>query len=289
MPASDVALPTSPSNATIGVMSNDYIHGYSIEEQHRLVEQAAVLAANVHAGLDLSASRGLLELGCGAGAELGYLCSHWARIDLTGVDINAGHLAAAREHLAPLDRDRRIRLIQGDAAALPFLDHSFDTVMTVWMLEHASRPSAVMAEALRVLTRDGRLICTEVDNATLRLEPVLPAVEDWLERFNRFQRQAGGDPFIGRRLSAMARMLGGRDICSETLPIISSQFEPKRRSEFIDYLEALLLSGAERLLTADKARRDQVDALRRDFDALRGDASVELRYFAVRMSCRPPR
>lgn len=269
-------------------MSQDYIHGYSIEEQHRLVEQADLLAANVHAGLDLSDSRRLLELGCGAGAELGYLCSHYARIDLTGIDVNAGHLAAAREHLATLDRNRSIKLAQANATSLPFPAHSFDTVMTVWMLEHAAHPSAVMAEALRVLAPGGRLICTEVDNATLQLEPFLPVIRDWLGLFNRFRQMMGGDPFVGRRLSELARRLGGRDICSETLPILSSQFEPRRRRELIDYLEALLLSGTERLIGAGMVQPLQVRALRDDLATLRRDPAIELRYFAVRMSCRPP-
>jgi len=264
-----------------------YIHGYSIEEQHRLIKQAEVLAANIHAGLDLSGSRRLLELGCGAGAELDYLRAHSTRIVLTGVDINAGHLVAAAEHLAARDQDRTISLAQADATALPFAQKSFDTVMTVWMLEHVSQPAAILREALRVLTPDGQLICTEVDNATLRVEPALPAIRAWLDSFNRFQQEAGGDPYIGRRLAEMARTLGARDIRSETLPILSSQFEPWRRDQIVDYLEALLLSGAESLIAAGKVRHRQIDALREDFIKVREEPDIELRYFAVRMRCRP--
>jgi ubiquinone/menaquinone biosynthesis C-methylase UbiE len=270
-------------------MRQDYIHGYSIAEQHRLIEQAAVLAGNLYAGMDLRGVRRLLELGCGAGAELAYLGSHHAGLELTGVDINAGHLAAAREHLARLGERRTVHLAQADATRLPFADARFDAVMTVWMLEHAARPAAVMAEGLRVLAAGGRLICTEVDNATLRVEPGLEAIAQWLEVFNRFQREAGGDPFVGRRLTEMARRLGARDVQSETLPILSSQFEPQRRRQLADYLEALLLSAADSLLGAGWVARRQIAALRADFDTLRADPGIELRYFAVRMTCRPRR
>jgi len=268
-------------------MTQSYIHGYSIAEQHRLIEQAEVLAANIHAGLDLSDSCRLLELGCGAGAELDYLRAHSARIDLTGVDINAGHLAAAAEHLAARDQDRAVTLVQADATALPFANGSFDTVMTVWMLEHARRPAAVLSEALRVLTPDGHLICTEVDNSTLRMEPALPAIRDWLDSFNQLQQETGGDPYIGRRLVDLARTLGTRDIRSENLAILSTLFEPWRRDEIVNYLESLLLSGSEPLLAAGKIRHDQIDALRRNFATLRREPAIEIRYFAVRMSCRP--
>jgi ubiquinone/menaquinone biosynthesis C-methylase UbiE len=270
------------------IVSRAYIHGYSVTEQQRLIAQAAVLAPNLYAGLDLSRSRRLLELGCGAGAELAYLRSHHAGSRLVGVDISAGHLAAAHAHLAGVDPRREIPLVQADAVALPFPAASFDTVMTVWMLEHAARPLAVMAEALRVLTADGRLICTEVDNATLRVEPRLPAVDAWLAAFNRFQQEAGGDPYIGRRLTQMARRLGARDIASETLPILSSQREPHRRGQLVDYLESLLLSASAALAEAGRVRGRQIRELRADFDRLRREASIELRYFAVRMICRPP-
>ncbi|MEJ2325764.1 MAG: hypothetical protein P8Y25_02625 [Chromatiaceae bacterium] len=40
-------------------MAQDYIHGYSREEQRRLIEQADVLAPNVFAGLDLAGAGGL--------------------------------------------------------------------------------------------------------------------------------------------------------------------------------------------------------------------------------------
>lgn len=269
-------------------MSQDYIHGYSIMEQRRLIRQAEVLAPTVHAGLDLAGVRRLLELGCGAGAELGFLASHQAGLELTGIERNAGHLAAAREHLASLDRQHAPQLLQADATALPFAAHSFDAVMTVWMLEHVARPAAVLGEALRVLVPDGRLICTEVDNATLKFEPEQPAIRDWVDRFNRFQEQAGGDPFVGRRLSETARSLRARDIRSETLPILSSRFEPDRRPALIDYLEELLLSGAEPMLAAGRAGHREIDSLRTAFDGVRQDPGVEFRYFAVRMCCRPP-
>ena len=264
-----------------------YIHGYSLAEQRRLIEQARVLAANLHAGLELRASRRVLELGCGVGAELGYLQSQAPWLRLTGIDCHAGHLQAAAGYLNARPGGRAPSLIQADAAALPFAAASFDTVMTVWMLEHVRQPAAVLAEALRVLTPDGRLICTEVDNATLRLEPALPAIEAWLEDFNRFQQEAGGDPYVGRRLVDLARALGAREIGSETLPILSTQFEPQRRPELIDYLESLLLSGAEALLAAGRVGATRIAALRDDFATLRASPERQLRYFAVRLTCCP--
>jgi len=264
----------------------DYIHGYSRREQQRLIAQAQILAPNVLSGLDLSGTHRLLELGCGVGAELSQIRDHWAGIELTGIDRSAGHLEAARAYLHTELRSGQARLVRADASALPFGPGAFDTVITIWMLEHIPDPRRVLAEALRVLEGDGRLIATEVDNGSFAFEPAVPAITDWWERFNRYQTEAGGAPFIGRRLAGLARDLGCRAIRTETLPIIASDREPARRAVLLDYLEDLLLSGAERLLTAGLAEHGDIPRLRSAFAEVRDNPAIGFRYFAVRLTCR---
>lgn len=63
-------------------------------------------------------------------------------------------LARARlQHLAP----GRVELVQGDFAALPFGDASFDTVLFHQVLHYAQSPEAVLAEAARVTRPGGRV------------------------------------------------------------------------------------------------------------------------------------
>lgn len=50
--------------------------------------------------------------------------------------------------------------VYGDAAALPFLDRSFDTVMLLDVLEHVAEPEAALREAARVLADGGHLLVT---------------------------------------------------------------------------------------------------------------------------------
>jgi SAM-dependent methyltransferase len=269
-------------------MAQDYIHGYSREEQRRLIEQAEVLAPNVFAGLDLTGAGRLLEIGCGVGAELAAIATRWPRPELFGLDRSAEHLAAANDYLLPLARAGRARLVRGDAFALPFRDGCLDTVITVWMLEHVAAPERILAEALRALAPGGRLICTEVDNGSFAFDPAVPAIRDWWDAFNRFQRTNGGDPFVGRRLAQLADALGYADIGTETLPIIASDMEPERRSTLLDYLESLLLSGAERMLAAGVVEESQLVALRWAFERVRGEETTSFRYFAVRLTCRKP-
>ena len=63
-------------------------------------------------------------------------------------------LARARlQHLAP----GRVELVQGDFAALPFADASFDTVLFHQVLHYAQSPEAVLSEAARVTRPGGRV------------------------------------------------------------------------------------------------------------------------------------
>jgi SAM-dependent methyltransferase len=50
--------------------------------------------------------------------------------------------------------------VYGDAAALPFADASFDTVMLLDVLEHVAEPEAALREAARVLAPSGQLLLT---------------------------------------------------------------------------------------------------------------------------------
>jgi ubiquinone/menaquinone biosynthesis C-methylase UbiE len=265
-----------------------YIHGFSSEEQARLVRQAAVLEREVFRGLDISDASTFLEVGCAVGAELQLAGRRWPHLHLTGLDISRSHLAAARHVLAEDIEAGRVVLVEGDAGAMPIPEASFDRVMTIWMLEHVPDPAAVIAECLRVLKPNGRLICTEVDNATFGFSPANPVIMDWWGRFNRFQQQAGGDPFIGPKLSAIAGRLNARDIKEEVLPIISSRSDPARRKELLDYLDELLASGADQLRDAGLAGAEDAQALHEAFQSVKSDQAVHFQYHATRLTCRPP-
>ncbi len=62
------------SDLTKMEMSLEYIHGYSADEQQRLIEQARYWQTKlILSDLNYSSGTNLLEIGCGAGAVLGIL------------------------------------------------------------------------------------------------------------------------------------------------------------------------------------------------------------------------
>lgn len=265
-------------------MSEHYIHGFSEAERLRLIAQAEMLARPVFGGLDFSGDRSLLEVGCAVGAELDLIARGAVHLDLTGLDLSAVHLRAGRAWLAGREC---IRLVQGDAGALPFADDSFDVGMTIWLLEHVTEPAAVVRELLRVVKPTGRVILTEVDNRSFGFDPPQPAITAWWDAFNRCQAEiGGGDPFVGAKLRRIAESLGAEVLAEEPRLVISSTDTTRDRAKQLRYLRELLASGAKRMLAQGYATADMEQAMTAAFNALETAPEVAFRYGAVRLICR---
>jgi len=127
------------------------------DEPPRLVESAderqlhkALVELTVAAPLG-----NLLDVGCGQGRILKLLASRAHRA--VGVDIDSDARRLARAELL-LAGSPNCTLRQGDMYALPFDDRAFDTIILDGVLAEAERPTAAIAEALRLLKSGGRLL-----------------------------------------------------------------------------------------------------------------------------------
>jgi SAM-dependent methyltransferase len=87
------------------------------------------------------------DVGCGSGRYIDALRGAGAQV--VGVDLSAGMLAAVPDPPA---------LVVADSQSLPFTDASLDVVMLMHMLYHVPDPGLAVAEASRVLQRDGKLL-----------------------------------------------------------------------------------------------------------------------------------
>lgn len=143
-------------------MTDRYVHGYTAEEQERLVAQAEHWRDElILPGTTLRSGTRLLDVGCGVGAVLGILGTSFPGVELAGVDYEERQIEAARDHLSSLGLQADLR--RADAVDLPHGDGSFDDVWMMWLLEHVADPVAALREARRVLVPDGELTAIEVD------------------------------------------------------------------------------------------------------------------------------
>jgi ubiquinone/menaquinone biosynthesis C-methylase UbiE len=90
-----------------------------------------------------------LDIGCGAGYGTAELASHARAV--FGIDVAEDALRYAREHYSL----PHAHFTRASASALPFGDASFDVATAFEVIEHLRDWRALLAEARRVLRRDG--------------------------------------------------------------------------------------------------------------------------------------
>jgi SAM-dependent methyltransferase len=253
--------------------SHGYLHGYTDDERARLRAQAGVLAPYVHHELPYAGSRRLLEVGCGTGAQLELLLDRFPALHVTGVDRAADQLAAARGVLAR--HAARARLVEADAARLPFEDGTFDAAFLCWILEHVESPAAVLAELHRVLAPGAQVVITEVVNATFHLDPPSPHVMRYWSAFNQHQQVLRGDPHVGAKLGHYLHHAGFRGIEVALREVILDDRDPAGRAELCRACTDLLLSASGALLAAGRIDQPEIDAMCDELAAIgRGPGSV---------------
>lgn len=100
----------------------------------------------------------VLELGVGGGLNLAFYDPEKVR-RVTGIDPSPELREIARS--APRDPTLEVVLEAGTAEALPFANHSFDSIVCTFTLCSVSDPVRALQEARRVLKPDGRLYFCE--------------------------------------------------------------------------------------------------------------------------------
>lgn len=97
-----------------------------------------------------------LEVGIGRGRTLPFYAGD---IHLTGIELSGVALQVARRRADALGLNATLR--EGDAAALPYPDGHFDTVVFSFVLCTIPDDRRAVAEAVRVLRPGGRLLLVE--------------------------------------------------------------------------------------------------------------------------------
>lgn len=110
-------------------------------------------AQNFIARLGIVPGSKVLDVACGTGNTAIPAARIGAQV--TGLDIAPNLLETARERAAA--ENLNIRFQEGDAEDLPFPDHSFDVVVTMYGAMFAPRPEKVAAELIRVCRPGGIL------------------------------------------------------------------------------------------------------------------------------------
>lgn len=105
------------------------------------------------------ASGKVLEAGIGTGANLGFYPKDIH--SLTGVDFSEGMLNYARKKKRKMKTEFKINLLNADIQALPFPDHSFDTIVSTCVFCSVPDPIKGLRELKRVCKPQGKILMLE--------------------------------------------------------------------------------------------------------------------------------
>jgi ubiquinone/menaquinone biosynthesis C-methylase UbiE len=117
--------------------------------------------------VDLPTAQRLLDVATGRGViPLALTRAPGWKGRIVGVDITAEMLRGARAGIIAHGGDESVLLTCGSGMALPFRDHSFDTVICA-LATHHMRVPALLGELRRVLRPGGRVLVADVALAHL--------------------------------------------------------------------------------------------------------------------------
>jgi ubiquinone/menaquinone biosynthesis C-methylase UbiE len=148
----------------------------SARHSSRVAERAQQLVRTVNP----QPGQRLLDVGCGNGTAAVHLAKALG-LDVTGVDIDTGQIAAAELQGNGLPA---VRFLVADASRLPFANDEFDLVYTNKTTHHIPEWQRALAEMTRVLKPDGYLLYSDFVAPLGRRLPTRSAL-------NRFADQHG--------------------------------------------------------------------------------------------------
>ncbi len=199
----------------------------------------------------LSSVTDLVDVGCGPGTiTVGLVQAAGAGVSVLGVDRESSQVEMAREG-ARTAGVTTARFQQGSAYALPLGDASVDVVFAHAVFEHLAAPAEALAEFRRVLRGDGVIALASSDWSAARIEPWNDDVDRALRGHYLLRNQAGGDPFMGRRLPELVGEAGFVDVHTRRADRVDMDY---------DQLARYVGTRVESALTgADDDHRDELE------------------------------
>ena len=193
---------------TASATQPDYVLGHAERELKRLGQQAGFFADATRAGLaraGLNAGMRVLDIGCGIG-DVSFIASELVGPNgVTGIDISAGAVAAAKQRAAA--GGFAVEFAEGKAEDFARYDQ-FEAVIGRFILLHMADPAALL-RLIASRCRSGTRICfVEMDMGTVSATGPFPLLDRTLGRIREVYARMGLSADMGARLYPAFRAAG---------------------------------------------------------------------------------
>lgn len=223
-------------------MREDYVHGYSEREAIRLVDQAKTLAPLLHHDTSYPEGSGVLEAGCGVGAQTITLAKNSPLADITSVDISEISLRQAKS-LIRKEGISNVQFQRADIMDLPFEDESFDHVFICFVLEHLPDPVGALESLRRVLKKGGSITVIEGDHGSCYFYPESEeAIKTW-QCLIKVQKYLNCNPNMGRELYPLLNDSSFRNVDVDPRVVYIDSGKPELVDGFIKKTIIAMVQG----------------------------------------------
>lgn len=189
----------------------------------------------------------VIDVGCGPGSITLDIAAAVAPDHEVGVDREPGQIETARG-AALAAALANVGFETGSAYELPFADEAFDLAFAHALVEHLREPLLALVEIRRVLRPGGHIALRSPDWGGFVLWPADSDLDAAIVAYRDMQTRNGGDVFIGRRLGALLRASGFRDV------IMTASYEIYPDPTLIGEYLARQLEAAEDTVSASALR-----------------------------------
>jgi ubiquinone/menaquinone biosynthesis C-methylase UbiE len=211
--APETAATSAPDHMGAGPAANPGT--VSPDALRRLARLTRRLKRRIATLLELSPGQRVLDVGCGTGADAAAVGGKLGPAGRAfGIDYDATMIRDARQAVA--GRPSTPCLLVADAAAVPYRAACFDACYSERVFQHVARPSAVIAEMVRVTRPGGRIVIADTDWASLSIDAPDALVE---RRLVGFVAESLRNGYAGRQLRRLMRNGGIEDVQVELWPL----------------------------------------------------------------------
>ena len=225
-------------------MREDYVHGYSVEETNRLIDQANTLVPLLHHDTSYPKDSLVLEAGCGVGAQTVALAKNSPQARITSLDISEPSLNHAKA-LINKEGISNVKFQRADIMELPFEEDTFDHVFICFVLEHLPDPLGALTSLKRVLQKCGSITVIEGDHGSCYF---YPETEEAIKAWNcliKVQKDLNCNPLMGREIYPLLSQAGFKNIQVDPRVVYVDSSKPELVEGFIKKTIIAMVEGVK--------------------------------------------
>lgn len=149
----------------------------------------------------------VLEVGSGPGFYTKLLLDAFPNLEVYCLEINPTFINYAKHNL--MEYSGRIHFVNESIEKTPFLDNSFDFVISRLVFQHLEKPYIAIKEIYRILKNNGKNIILDIDDELWGITyPYNELIYSTNKSMLNFQQSTGGDRNIGRKLIHLMKSVG---------------------------------------------------------------------------------